>query len=267
MSQKFLSEASAAASGAPKIYGAEISGWPILKIQYLTDPEGIAKLLPPGIEPGAEPKVYISFYNVPIHEAPEYGTVVSVAAKFNGVEGEYTLFIAISQEEPMLLCQELWGQPKYLADTTYFRFGDTVEAKISHQGYTFMEFKGQIKGQVEIPEFEEINWWVKKMRGGDYMNPTAWSYPPHVMRIWGKYGTEYAEKVEGTLKLRESPWDPMTEYLPIRSSANAYLWSPKFIDRTITVAGPLDADKFLPYADTISGSRWPGQNGGPKKHG
>src|SRR6478609_3731033 len=93
MSQKFLSEASAAASGAPKIYGGEISGWPILKIQYLTDPEGIQKLLPPGIEPGDEPKVYISFYNVPIHEAPEYGTVVSVAAKFNGVEGEYTLFI------------------------------------------------------------------------------------------------------------------------------------------------------------------------------
>jgi acetoacetate decarboxylase len=267
MSQKFLSEATATASQAPKVYGGEISGWPILKIQYLTDPEGIAKLLPPGFEPGAEPKVFISFYNVPIHEAPEYGTVVGVSAKFNGVEGEYTLLISISQEEPMLLCQELWGQPKYLGDTTYFRFGDTVEAKISHQGYTFMEFKGTIKQPIDIPEFEEINWWVKKMRGGDYMNPTAWAYPPHAMRIWGKFGTEYAEQVEGELKLRESPWDPMAQYLPIRGPVNAYLWTPKFLDRTITVAGPLDADKFLPFADTISGSRWPGQNGGPKKHG
>ena len=30
-------------------------------------------------------------------------------------------------------------------------------------------------------------------------------------------------------------------------------------------AGPLDPEAFLPYADTISGSRWPGENGGPKR--
>jgi len=267
MAQKFLSEANAKESGAPKIYGGDIGGWPMLKIQYLTDPAGIAKLLPPGLEPGAEPKVFITFYNVPIDNSPEYGTVVSVAAKYNGIEGEYTILFGISQEEPVILCQELWGQPKYPATTTYFRFGDAVEAKVCHQGYTFMEFKGTIKGQIDIPEFEEYTWWVKKMRGGDYMNPTAWAYPPHVMKIYAKYGTEYAEKVEGELKLRESPWDPMTEYLPIRSSVNAYLWTPEFKDRSISVAGPLDPDKFLPFADTISGSRWPGVNGGPKKHG
>jgi acetoacetate decarboxylase len=130
-----------------------------------------------------------------------------------------------------------------------------------------MEFKGTIQQQIDIPAFEEINWWVKKMRGGDYMNPTAWAYPPHVMKVWGKYGTEYAEKVQGELKLRESPWDPVVEFLPIRSSINAYLWTPKFFDRAITVAGPLDPEKFLPFADTIGGSRWLGQNGGPKKHG
>ena len=33
----------------------------------------------------------------------------------------------------------------------------------------------------------------------------------------------------------------------------------------ITLAGELDAEAFLPYADTISGSRWPGENGGPKR--
>ena len=33
---------------------------------------------------------------------------------------------------------------------------------------------------------------------------------------------------------------------------------------TITLAGTLDPEGFLPFADTISGSRWPGENGGPK---
>jgi acetoacetate decarboxylase len=35
--------------------------------------------------------------------------------------------------------------------------------------------------------------------------------------------------------------------------------------REITLEGPLDPDAYWPFADTISGSRWPGQMGGPKR--
>ncbi|MEE3115096.1 MAG: acetoacetate decarboxylase family protein, partial [Actinomycetota bacterium] len=45
---------------------AEISGWPKLVITYRTDPDKVAALLPPGIEPGAEPIVTIGVYCVPI---------------------------------------------------------------------------------------------------------------------------------------------------------------------------------------------------------
>ena len=39
----------------PSITPGEIAGWPLLKLVYRTDPDKIADLLPPGIEPGAEP--------------------------------------------------------------------------------------------------------------------------------------------------------------------------------------------------------------------
>jgi acetoacetate decarboxylase len=45
---------------------------------------------------------------------------------------------------------------------------------------------------------------------------------------------------------------------------DAYLWWPEFLDRQITVAGPLDAEGFWPFADTIGGTRFPGLQGGPK---
>jgi acetoacetate decarboxylase len=45
----------------------------------------------------------------------------------------------------------------------------------------------------------------------------------------------------------------------------SYLWWPVFLDREMTIAGELDPQAFLPFADTISGSRWPGENGGPRK--
>ena len=78
------------------------------------------------------------------------------------------------------------------------------------------------------------------------------------------YGTAHREKVNGELILRDSPWDPLASRLPMEEQVSAHLWWPIFLDRSITLAGTLDPEGFLPFADTISGSRWPGENGGPK---
>ena len=83
------------------------------------------------------------------------------------------------------------------------------------------------------------------------------SGPPHELEI--------RESVEGELVLRDSPWDPIKELLPIESEVSARLWTPNSFDREITLAGKLDAEAFTPFADTISGSRWPGEMGGPKR--
>ena len=42
---------------APQGNPGDIVNWPMLKIQYRTDPDKIAALLPPGIEPGAQANV------------------------------------------------------------------------------------------------------------------------------------------------------------------------------------------------------------------
>jgi len=54
----------------PSITPGEIAGWPLLKLVYRTDPDKIADLLPPGIEPGANPHVHVNIYNVPVKGEP-----------------------------------------------------------------------------------------------------------------------------------------------------------------------------------------------------
>jgi len=68
----------------------------------------------------------------------------------------------------------------------------------------------------------------------------------------------------GTLLLRDSPWDPYTTLLPLREQLSAQLVWSATTSRAITLAGPLDPIAFWPYADTIGGSRWPGDRGGPR---
>ena len=82
-----MSNSSAAPQGTP----GDIFNWPMLKIQYRTDPDKIAALLPPGITPGAKPNVNLTIYNFPVPDEPEYGIVTSVDANFDGIAGEFTL--------------------------------------------------------------------------------------------------------------------------------------------------------------------------------
>lgn len=243
----------------------DILNWPMLKVKYRTDPEKIAALLPPGIEPGAEPIVTLTIYNFPVPNIPEYGIVTTIDANYNGIEGEYTLGYGIDQESAIFVSQETNGQPKYPCDTQYYRFMDQVVAKCTHQGYTFVEFNGTSSGVDEpMDEWTQNEWWIKVSRAVSVGGPaTGYDFPPHVVHVASKYGTQRREKVEGQLVLRDSPWDPLASKLPMREQLSAYLWWPIFLDRSIALAGELDGPGFLPFADTISGSRWPGVNGGP----
>ena len=252
-------------AGAPRITPADIAGWPILKIDYRTDPKRIAALLPPGIDPGRSPSVQLSIYNVPVPDEPEYGIVVSVAAEYKGQPGFYALGYGIDQESAIFISRDMNGQPKYPCSVTYYRMGKSVTARCTHQGYTFLEFQGEVTGPVSNPpDHVENEWWVKVSRavGGA---EKSYDFPPHLVRVRSTYRTAWQEAVAGTLTLRESPWDPIAELLPMREQLSARLWTPIFLGREIALESPLDPDAFWPHVDTIGGSRWPGERGGPRR--
>ena len=242
---------------APQGNPGDILNWPMLKIVYRTDPEAIARLLPPGIEPGEDPKVFLTFYSFPVLNEPELGLVMTAAADFDGIRGEYALGYAIDQEAAVYVSREHWGQPKYLADIRYFRMMNHVEAAVRHAGYTFAQFTGDISGTDEAgEEFETNEWWIKVARSVT-MAPNSYDYPPHVVRVYARYRTAFRQSLSGELVLRDAPFDPLARRLPMREQVDAYLWTPEFLAREITLAGELDPDGFWPYANTIGGTRFP----------
>ena len=242
----------------------ETGGWPKLKVSYRTDPEKIAALLPPGLEPSGDPIVQINVYCVPILGEPEYGVSTKIGASFNGIDGLFCVGMGIDQEAAIFISQELNGQPKFPCNISFYRIGEYVEAVCEHQGYTFMEFRGHSNGSVNPDggEVEENEWWIKSSRqiGGA---EGEYDFPPHVVRVHSVSEPVEIEDLSGDLVLRESPWDPYTELLPMREQVSAQLVRSAHKSRDITNAGPLDPDAFWPFADTIGGSRWPGERGGP----
>jgi acetoacetate decarboxylase len=141
-----------------------------------------------------------------------------------------------------------------------------VHARCTHQGYTFLEFDGKVAETLPNPEpHTETEWWIKVSRGVGMLPEATYDFPPHVVRVHTKYSTAFNQKLDGKLVLRDSPWDPIQQLLPQESDVSARLWTPASFERDITLAGKLDGDAFAPFADTIGGSRWPGENGAPKR--
>jgi acetoacetate decarboxylase len=244
----------------------ELSGWPKLQLVYRTDPDRIADLLPPGLAPAQGPNVYINIYCVPVLGEPEFGVSTKVAATFEGIDGYYSLGLGIDQEAAIFISQEINGQPKFPCSIKFYRLNDHVEAACTHQGYTFLEFHGDVSDTMPTPSeaWEENEWWIKVSRAVGGVEK-QYDYAPHVVRVKSNNHYTYVEKVDGALVLRDSPWDPYTDLLPMREFLSASLVQHHQPSRDIAVAGRLDPIAFWPYADVIGGSRWPGDRGGPRR--
>ena len=248
----------------PMTRPGEVAGWPKLVVTYLTEKTGIEQLLPPGLAAG-EPAVTVGVYCVPILGEPEFGVSVKVPASWQGAAGLYNLGMGIDQEAAVSISHETNGQPKFLCEIDYYRLGDHVSARATHQGYTFVEFNGEVTGSADVApgDVSDHEWWIKYSRaigGAD----GQYDFPPHVVDVATTFEQRHVEDVEGELKLLDSPWDPVARYLPIREQLTAQLVTHQPKARSITNAGPLDPEAFWPYADTIGASRWPGTRGGPR---
>ncbi|MCU1386810.1 MAG: acetoacetate decarboxylase [Ilumatobacteraceae bacterium] len=247
----------------------DYSNWPTLRVIYRTDPDRIADLLPPGITPGAEPHVHLHVYQVPIAGEPEFGVVIMVPARYDGIEGLYNIGYGIDQEQAIFISNEINGQPKFPCTIKYFRIGNHVVARAYHQGYTFLEFSGEVVADISAEgeqTWTEHQWWLKYSRavGG---TEKRYDFPPHVVKVSSTSSLVYRIQVDGDLVLRDSPWDPIAELLPMREQVAAHLQKSQmdYSTRSLTLAGALDPDAFWPHTDTIGNSRWPGMNGGPRR--
>ena len=249
---------------APRPPG-DVQGLPKLVIRYPTEPAAIEALLPPGLSRWGEPTVTVNVYCVPVHGEPEFGVSTKVPATYDGVDGWYSLGIGIDQESAIFVSRETNGQPKFPCSVRYFRLADEVHASCTHQGTTFLSYRGRLGSPTPVTSAErtETEWWIKVSRavGGA---ERSYDFPPHVVAVRTTGVPELVVPLDGELTLRDSAWDPYTALLPPIGGATAELVATRHTGRSIELAGPLDPDAFWPFADTIGGSRWPGDRGAPR---
>ena len=221
---------------------------PSLEVVYLTDPDALAAVLPPPLQPPNEARVHarITEINLEFGEFKHHEMVgyFAVDALYAGETGEYPLLIPIDLEPALSISREKFGEPKKLADIELARDGDHVEGRITRQGVTFMEIVGDVAETLPTPPaYPAVQWWFKFLPAVDGRGFDA---GPLLVRVDQVRTPEAMERVDGKLVLRDLASCPVVD-LPIVDTVSIH-WTTRKATHEPKVVGPVDADAFEPYA-------------------
>ncbi|KAH7007362.1 hypothetical protein EDB80DRAFT_457159 [Ilyonectria destructans] len=116
----------------------------LITLDFTTTPEFIQSVLPPGFEPGDEPKGHISLGTFESRLCGEFDCVmVSIDVKFRGRKGTHMLELLISGDTPVTWGREVWGEVKKTGICRIWRSGNYRYAYAERNGVRLIELQGE----------------------------------------------------------------------------------------------------------------------------
>jgi acetoacetate decarboxylase len=211
---------------------------------YETDPEIIAAVLPPPLEPGPKPLVRITITRVEMPGIPIFGAGwIGVQARHGDRIGEYPILMPMTTEQSTIGGRETNGEPKKLAEVEVIRTGARVEARIARMGSTLCEIVGSVREVRENYEMEKTDFWFKISPSPEA--PGQLDQDPLLVYGEKTERTRVHEGIEGELILKEAPLDPIAD-LVIRRVVDLN-WTERASTQVGRIIGPVPRENLTPF--------------------
>ena len=127
----------------PRFVGAEM-----LMIEFLTRPEIVAEVLPPGLEPVAEPSVTAMVGRWRSNCVADFaGGAIYVMARHGEIEAPYVLAMFMDQDHAIIFGRDLFGEPKKQATTRLQRRGNAMHGYVERFGTRVIEIEADAAGR------------------------------------------------------------------------------------------------------------------------
>ena len=217
---KTLEQVKKAAEANPEFLKSTVRS---LRCVYETDKEIVAALTPQPLVPIERPEVCATFSHVAMHITPDFtfeigSAVFGVKVRYDGVEGIYLVTMPMTTEQAVVPGRETYGEPKKIAEIEFQQEGDSVSAKVTRMGTTYLEAHGTLGEALGPREFTENAYCYKALpaceEGGTFDGD------PLLVRLEWRHKHEEVRRVEnGELILRESLFDPVVD-VPVRRLVN-----------------------------------------------
>jgi acetoacetate decarboxylase len=190
-----------------------------LWLDYATDAELVAQVLPRPLAPGSEPIVHVNVGAIEMNGRRFGAGNVTVRARHGATPGEYALTMPMSIEAAVVGGRETYGEPKKLAEIALERSGDEVRGTLTRHGITYLELRGRVVERLPVPPPRQtLDFYFKFLIAPD---GKGFDTDPALVYCRRTYWIRGFERVEGELILRESPFDPLVD-LPVRAIRSFY---------------------------------------------
>jgi acetoacetate decarboxylase len=219
------------------------TGGQMLSVEFLTDESVVAEVLPPPLEPSDTPSVRAMVGRWQSNCVGDFnGGSIYVAARHEGVEGEYVLAMYMNSDVPTIYGRDLFGEPKKVAESALLRRGDNFRGWIDRGGVRIVELQGEMSKDVGGFDAEGYNFNFKARPAA---NGSGLEEDAILTRAHFDVHATAALEGAGSVVLRGTVHDPLDE-LPVRSVKRATYTECDLIGSCEAVA-TTPAGVFAPY--------------------
>jgi acetoacetate decarboxylase len=221
-------------------------------VEFLTAPETVERLLPPGFSPAAEPRVTAMVGRWQSNCVGDFaGGALYVAARFGGEDGAYVLAMWMDGDKPTIFGRDLYGEPKKLARTGLELGDDRCAGWIERDGVRLLDLAVELDADLAPDTVLRTAFNVKARPAadGDGLEEDA-----IVTRVVNEDVRRVHREGRGTVRLTGTAHDPVDELEVVRVLRGAYVEA----DATATNrrVGTIPAAAFLPYFYGRNGDDW-----------
>ena len=217
----------------------------MVTVQYLTKPEIIHHVLPPGLQPTEQPLVTVMVgrwgRSNCVHAFT--GGALYVQARHKDYVGDYCLAMPMSTDAAIIFGRELFGEPKKQATTTLERRGNTIIGRCVRYGSPIIAIEATMERKENIQESGFVNFHYKFLPKSDGQ---GLEFDPVLVMATFKTKVTLTEKGKGKVTLAHTVHDPLGEIEIVQLLDAAYTEGDIY-SRCQTLA-PINAAEFLPYA-------------------
>jgi acetoacetate decarboxylase len=223
----------------PRFVNAEM-----LTVDFLTTPGFVEEVLPPGLEPAAQPRITAMVGRWQSNCVGDFdGGAIYVAARHGDLDGDYVLAMYMDDDQPIIYGRDLFGEPKKQAVSQLHRRGDRMTGYIERHGTRIIQLDAELTQDNGPVRVTGHNFNYKATPSADGLgleHDAVLTVATFDNDLWtSRSGT-------GEVRLTSTVHDPLGD-IPVESVLGASYIEGDLI-ASCRSAVRIPADDFLPYA-------------------
>ncbi len=227
----------------------EFPGAEMLGFLYETDPKIVARLLPPPLEPAAEPWVLVYLSRFPeTNLGPGYREgAMFLRCQYRGEIGNYCLSMPLDGSDDRIFNgREIYGFPKKTGTVHLARDGEVATGWIERKGIRFVTVTANLAVKMDEPPLKVGPSFLFKFMPSANLEP-GFDGPVLLVRQKTEVAYHAFEMGPGEIAFQDSPFDPWSEVRCVQP-ITAYHFTSTNRMLPGEVVGEADPSAFLPHS-------------------